>query len=126
MKYYELKNCRASRVQSPLSTIPSVPQSKLTIANYKYSPKSSLASGIPLPRHNSPKSTLVHSVTRQTSKEVDIRSFSKEENVSILSRTNPNISFEGPDRKGDYSSDDSSNLSGECFSRYNHEIKMPN
>lgn len=110
MKYY-----RANQVQSPLSTIPSVSQSKLTVVNYKYSPKNSLASSIPLPRNNSSKSTLGHSSSRQSLVEVEIRSFSKEENVSTLGRTNPNNSYHGPDGKEYYSSDDSSNLSGECL-----------
>lgn len=103
-------------MQSPLSGIPAAPQCKLPIVNYKYSPKSSLCSGIPLPRHSSPKSTMGNSSSRQSlvQQELDARSFANEDNETILCQTNPNNSYEGPDKKGDYSSDDSSNLSGEC------------
>lgn len=110
---------RANQVQSPLTTIPTPPQSKLSLGNYKYQPKVSLGSGIPLPRHSSPRSTLVressrHSVMQQ---ELDVRSYTTEDNITILNHSGTNVShnFERNTRKGDYSSDESSNLSGEFW-----------
>lgn len=106
---------RANQVQSPLPTIPTVSQSKLPISNYKYSLKGSVNSSIPLPRH-SPKSTLVHSSSRKSSaqQDLDTVAYSKKNNMSVLSRasSNSNRRYEHG-KKGDYSSDDSSNLSGE-------------
>lgn len=108
---------RANQVQSPLTTIPTPPQSKLPLGNYKYQPNGSLSSGIPLPRHSSPRSTLIQESSRHClmQQESDVRSFSKEDNVTILSRAGTNLdhSFERHSKKGDYSSDESSNLSGE-------------
>lgn len=110
-------NLRANQVQSPLSTIPSASQNKLPLSNYKYSRKSSLGSGIPLPRLSSPRSILAHGTSRQSlsQQEFDTKTFSTEDNVTILGRTgsNSNLGFERHVKKGDYSSDESSNLSGE-------------
>lgn len=102
-------------MQSPLSTIPA-PQSKLPLGNFKYQPKGSLGSGIPLPRHSSPRSTLVQESSRHSlmQQEFDVRSYSTEDNITILNRSGTNIShnFERNSKKGDYSSDESSNMSG--------------
>lgn len=97
--------------------MPASSQSKLPLGNYKYQAKGSLGSGIPLPRHSSSRSTLVQESSRHSlmQQEFDVRSYSTEDNITILSRSGTNIShnFERNSKKGDYSSDESSNLSGE-------------
>lgn len=86
-------------MQTPVSA--SVLQNKLSHSSYKYP---SLTSGIPLPRHSSPNSTLVHGISRQTL---------AQQEFEAINNLHSNLEFEPRCKKGDYSSDDSSNLSGE-------------
>lgn len=91
-------------------------QSKLPIANYKYTLKGSTTS-IPLPRHNNQKPSLLHGSSKTTIMRQDIDSCSTKDNTNTLNRARLNLDhhYDEHIRKGDYLSDDSSNLSGKLY-----------